>query len=146
MALPAEQRSVQARWDGGMRAVVTAGRFEIVVDEPETSGGADTGPQPTDYLLTSAASCFTLAMAWVAAKRGLELPGLAVRATGTYEGMRFAHIAMAVIADVPPGVLEGLIPHAERVCYVTNTLRHSPQLEVSVGSTDEARTGGENAP
>ena len=80
-----------------------------------------------------------------AAKRGLELPGLQVRATGTYEGMRFARIAMAVIADVPPGVLEGMIPHAERVCYVTNTLRHGPQLEVSVGSTDDARRGGENA-
>lgn len=146
MAVPAEQRSVHARWDEGMRAVVTAGRFEIVVDEPTAEGGSDTGPQPTDYLLTSVASCFTLAMAYVAAKRGLELPGLQVRATGTYEGLKFARIAMAVAADVPPDVLEGLIPHAERVCYVTNTLRHSPQLEVSVCSTEDAPTGAENVP
>ncbi len=54
--MAAEPRSVHARWDGGMRAVVQAGDFQIVVDQ--------------------------------------------------------------------------LIPHAERVCYVTNTLRRGPQVQI----------------
>ena len=143
--MPAEQRSVLARWDEGMRAVVSAGSFEIVVDEPATAGGSATGPQPTDYLLASVASCFTLAMAYVAAKRGLELPGLQVRTTGTYAGMKFAHLTVEVTSDVPADVMEELIPHAERVCYVTNTLRHSPKLDISVCSPEDAQTAVENA-
>ena len=44
--MAASERSVSARWDGGWRAVVTAGEFELLVDEPETvDGGTGTGPQ-----------------------------------------------------------------------------------------------------
>ena len=130
MAASAEPRSVHARWDGGMRAVVQAGDFQIVVDEPHSAGGTDTGPQPTDYLLASVASCFTLAMAHVAAKRGLGLPGLQVRVLGTYEGLEFAQIEVVVTVDGPLDVVDQLIPHAERVCYVTNTLRRGPQVQI----------------
>ena len=130
MAVSAEPRSVHARWDGGMRAVVQAGDFQIVVDEPHSAGGTNTGPQPTDYLLASVASCFTLAMAHVAAKRGLALPGLQVRVLGTYEGLEFAQIEVVVTFDGPLDVVEQLIPYAERVCYVTNTLRRGPQLQI----------------
>ena len=46
------QRIVSADWDGGWRAVVTAGEFELRVDEPPTvDGGTGTGPQPTELLL-----------------------------------------------------------------------------------------------
>ena len=130
MAVSPEPRRVHARWDGGMRALVRAGDFQIVVDEPHSAGGTHTGPQPTDYLLASVASCFTLAMAYVAAKRGLTLSGLQVQALGTYEGLEFAKIEVVVTADGPIEVVEQLIPHAERVCYVTNTLRRAPGLQI----------------
>ena len=130
MAVPAELRTVVSRWDGGMRAVVQAGDFQIVVDEPPSAGGTDTGPQPTDFLLVSVASCFTLAMAYVAAKRGLTLSGLQVQALGTYEGLEFARIEVVVTTDGPIDVVDQLIPHAERVCYVTNTLRRGPQVQI----------------
>ena len=63
------ERTVRTRWDGGMRAVTQAGNFEVVVDEPERSGGTDTGPQPTDLLLVSVSSCIALALAWAAGRR-----------------------------------------------------------------------------
>jgi putative redox protein len=79
------ERSVSARWDGGLRAVVTAGEFELKVDEPETvAGGTNTGPQPTELLLGAVASCFTLAVAHSAGKRQVPLRGLEVQVTGTY--------------------------------------------------------------
>ena len=55
------QRSVTARWTGGMRAEVDAGGFALVADEPETFGGTGSGPQPTELLLASIASCFVAA-------------------------------------------------------------------------------------
>lgn len=128
----AGERTVTARWDGGLRAVVTAGGFEMVVDEPESvRGGTGTGPQPTEVFLASVASCFTIAMAYSAAKRGIELSGLHVEATGTYDGPRFAAIRVAVTTAAPQGdELATLMAAAERVCYVTRTLTSSPEVEI----------------
>jgi organic hydroperoxide reductase OsmC/OhrA len=71
-------------------------------------------------------------MAWVAKKRSIELLGLTVSVVGSYEGPRFARIAVSISSDSPREVLEPLIPEAERVCYVSNTLRNQPELVVDI--------------
>ncbi|HEU0286189.1 MAG TPA: OsmC family protein [Nocardioidaceae bacterium] len=125
-------RTAHTTWDGGMRAVTDVGRFSVVVDEPESAGGTDTGPQPTDLLLASITSCMALSIAWVAKKRGIELSGLEVTGVATYKGLRFDRVAISVSSDTPRDVVEELIPDAERLCYVSNTLRHQPELTVEV--------------
>jgi putative redox protein len=125
-------RTVHTRWDGGMRAVTQVGDFEVVVDEPETAGGTDTGPQPTDLLLVSVSSCFALALAFVARKRGVDLLGLDVTAIGRYEGLKFCEISLSISSDSPRSVVEDLLPEAKRVCYVSNTLQRQPELTVEV--------------
>lgn len=128
------ERTVRSRWDGGLRAVVDAGGFELVVDEPESAGGTGTGPQPTELLLASVASCMTLAMAWSARKRDVELTGLHVAVTGTYDGPQFSDLRIVVTADAPSGAaLDALVASAERVCYVTRTLRLGPTITVVAG-------------
>jgi putative redox protein len=87
---------------------------------------------PTEYLLAAMASCYTLALAWAAGKRGIDLPGLTVTATGTYDGPRFSRIQLSVESDAPPDVVERLVEPALRVCYVSNTLAASPPIEVTV--------------
>ena len=124
--------SVTARWEGGWRCRVAAGGFDLVVDEPERSGGTGTGPMPTEYLLAAMASCYALALAWAAGKREITLPGLAVTATGTYDGPRFTRLQLSVESEAPPHVVEQLVEPALRVCYVSNTLAASPPIEVSV--------------
>ena len=126
------ERTVRTRWDGGMRTVTQAGNFEVVVDEPETSGGTDTGPQPTDLLLVSVSSCLALALAFVARKRGVDLLGLDVTAVGRYAGLKFDKISVTISSASPRSVVEDLLPEAKRVCYVSNTLRHQPELAVEV--------------
>lgn len=124
-------RTVQSRWEGGLRAAVHAGGFELTVDEPESVGGTDQGPQPTDLLLASVASCFTLAVAYSAAKRDIALEGLDVGVTGRYDGPRFSGLRIEVRANRPAGdELARLVSAAERVCYVTNTLRRPPEIEI----------------
>jgi putative redox protein len=123
-------RTACTHWDGGMRAVTRVGEFDVVVDEPRTFGGTDTGPQPTDLLLASISSCFALAIAFVARKRGIELRGLDVTAVGRYDGPRFDRISLSISSASPQAVIEDLIPEAQRVCYVSNTLRNPPQLIV----------------
>ena len=134
----ATENSVQARWDGGLRAVVSAGGFEIEADEPASAGGGGTGPQPTELLLASIASCFTLAVAYTARKRDVVLSGLEVDVTGRYDGPRFDAFRITVHAAEPRGeALTELITAAQRVCYVTRTLASPPEIEIVVG----ARTG-----
>ena len=128
--MTATERSVSARWTGGLRATVDAGGFPVVADEPESVGGTGTGPQPTELLLASIASCFTLAMAYSAAKRNVPLDGLEVDVTGHYDGPRFDAFRITVRAVTPQGPeLDGLVTAAKRVCYVTRTLASPPEIE-----------------
>lgn len=128
----ATERTVRARWEGGLKAVVRAGGFEVVSDEPESVGGTGTGPQPTELLLASIASCFTLALAYSAGKRAVELTDVEVEVTGRYAGPRFESFRISVHASNPRGAeLDRLIASAQRVCYVTNTLASSPRIEIT---------------
>lgn len=121
-----------ARWRGGWRCDVQAGGFALVVDEPADAGGTGLGPMPTDLLLASLSSCYALALAWAARKRGFELPDLEVTATGTYEGPRFAALALTVTTSLDVGLMTPLLEPALRVCYVSNTIARAPSITVSL--------------
>lgn len=125
------ERTVRAEWAGGLKAMVHAGEFELVSDEPESAGGTGAGPQPTELLLASIASCFTLALAYSARKWSVELTDLEVEVTGRYDGPRFDSFQILVRTGAPRGDdLDRLIRSAERVCYVTRTLTSSPKIEI----------------
>lgn len=128
------ERTVASSWHGGYHCTVRAGEFELEVDEPASVGGTDRGPQPTDLLLASVASCFTLALSHSAKRRSLELSALEVSVTGVYEGLRFSEIRVSARLGVDPGEVDALVRAAERVCYVTNTLRRDVDLHVGAVS------------
>jgi putative redox protein len=133
---PAQQRtgtrSATAVWRGSWRCDVQAGDYSITVDEPVSVGGTGEGPMPTDLLLASASSCYALALAWAARKRGFELPDLQVTAVGEYGGPRFARITLQVSTSLPRERLEPLLEPAQRACYVSQTLARQPELSVEV--------------
>lgn len=122
---------VVAEWKGGWRATVTAGDFTFGVDEPESAGGTDTAPMPTDYLLGAAASCYALALQWAATKHQVTLPDLKVTATGEYDGARFSEIRLLVESTLAREQLEPLLEPAHQVCYVSNTLAERPVVEIA---------------
>lgn len=132
------ERTVHARWSGGLRAVVDAGGFEVVSDEPEeVPGGTGSGPQPTELLLASIASCFTIALAYSAQRRKIELSGLEVEVTGHYDGPRFDAFRITVTTAEPQGeTLDKLMEMAKRVCYVTRTLSAPPQIDFVTAVAD----------
>ncbi|MGH9101483.1 MAG: OsmC family protein [Acidimicrobiales bacterium] len=125
--------AVIASFEGGYRCRVTMGRFGVVVDEPAEVGGGDEGPPPTELLLGSLASCFALAVAHVARKRGTEVEDLSVEAAGDYEGLGFSRLRLTVRSNHPRAELEGIVARAGDYCYVSNTLARAPQVEVRLG-------------
>lgn len=123
-------RVVTARWDGAMASTVTIGGTDWRIGDDLTDADGALAPMPTEALLASVASCFALAMAWVAAKRDIELPGLSVDVSADYDGPRISAIDIAVRSDASRDVIDQLLPRAQRVCYVTNTLRQAPDIAV----------------
>jgi uncharacterized OsmC-like protein len=122
-----------------MRAVVSARQFEFVVDEPPESGGLDTGPMPTEYLLGALAACYSIALAWVARKRDIALAPFTVDVHGTYDGPSVTRVEIVVHLDAPaPDEIDTLLERAGKVCYVSNTLRRQPTVEVVLARTAAA--------
>jgi organic hydroperoxide reductase OsmC/OhrA len=126
--------AVTAYWEGGYSCrVVARDKFELRADEPPGEGGTDTGPRPTELLLAALASCFTMALAYVARKGGVELPGdLAVTATGEYAGPRFRKMRVEASCSLPRADLDRLVREAVRFCWVSNTIKGGPELEFAV--------------
>jgi putative redox protein len=121
-----------ATWRGGWLCSVDAGGYKLTVDEPSSVGGTGRGPMPTDLLLASLCSCYALALAWAARRQGIDLPDLTVTATGTYDGQCFGALELVVRTSLLPDVVEPLIEPAKRVCYVSNTLRDPPGIDVVI--------------
>jgi putative redox protein len=126
----ADRLEVSATWMGGYESRVRARGHEITVDEPGSAGGRDSGMMPTEAFCASIASCFCLALAHVAAKRGRELPGLRVivRAERAGRELRYTGFEIEAQADVPERELGALLEPARRVCWVSNTLAHGVEL------------------
>ena len=52
---------------------VQAGPHSLIVDDPVEAGGAETGPDPYDYLSIALAGCTALTLRIYARHKGLEL-------------------------------------------------------------------------
>jgi putative redox protein len=129
---------VGATWLGGYESRVEARGHELVIDEPLTSGGADHGMMPTEALCAALASCFCLALAHAAGKRGRELPGLrvVVRAERAGHELRYARFDVEAQAEVAAEELAELMDPARRFCWVSNTLAGGVELTYRYTSVD----------
>lgn len=118
---------------------MTVRDFTIVADEPPHVGGSDAGPTPTELLLASLASCFTMALAYAARRAELELPtDLAVNVSGHHRGPRFDRVEVAVRTAEPSDALASLLDTAATYCYVSNTLSHPPEMSYYLQAADQA--------
>ncbi len=122
---------VQALRRGPLSAAVTARQHAIVVDEPASVGGGDAGMMPTEAFFAGLSSCFCLAVAHVAAKREIELPGLCVTVDAERLGreLRYGRIRVEVAAAAGDHDLAALVERAKPFCWVSNML--DPDLEVT---------------
>lgn len=124
----------RAVWRGGM-AVDVAGRGHALrVDEPTEFGGDDSGPMPTEVLAAALASCMCIAVAWAARKRRVELRDLAVEVRMHREPgqPRHGRYEVRVESSAAQELLEPCVSLGARYCWVTNTLKHPPEIAYTV--------------
>jgi putative redox protein len=127
----ADALRVVATSEGGWAARVTVRSHELLVDEPPTAGGGDSGPMPTELLCAALASCFCLALVHVANKRGQELPELRVTVEAERAGreLRYGRLRVEAQAAVETAQLAALVKQARPFCWVSNTLAEDLEVE-----------------
>jgi putative redox protein len=74
------------RRDGFAHDVEIEGGHTIRIDEPQSAGGADTGPSPTRLVAAGLAACTAVTMEMYAERKGWELGPVEVEADVTYDG------------------------------------------------------------
>jgi putative redox protein len=130
----ADRISARSRATGRLAADVQVRGHALLVGEPPEFGGDDRGPMPTELLAASLASCMTLAVQYVAAKRDRTVPGLEVVVQATRAGSepRYGELTVTVSADLQHDELRELVDRARRFCWVSNTLSTPPAIEYAV--------------
>jgi putative redox protein len=97
-------RVVARRRGGFAHDVEIEGGHTVRIDEPEGTGGTDTGPSPTRLLAASLAGCIAVTVEMYAARKGWDVGAVEVDVDVAYEG--YAPRSFDVTLHVPEGLDE----------------------------------------
>ncbi len=131
------------------RLNLTAGKFKLVIDEPESLGGTDAGPTPVQVLLMALAGCLNVTGHAVARQQGIDIQGLRIKIEGSlnpdafmgrsFEARAgFQHIQVTIIADalsVTEEDLSAWLEETEKRCPVTDNIYHETEIDITVERT-----------
>jgi uncharacterized OsmC-like protein len=129
---------VQAVWKKNYQVEVIARQFRVPVDEAPEFHGDDTGMMPTELFLCSLASCFCLALVYVARKKKIEVKDMRVNVRGQKNLLNFIFSKLTVEVDssLPSELLEDIISLAKKYCFVSNTVSKSCPIEYVIRMQD----------
>jgi putative redox protein len=66
-------RAIARRENGTLKHTVEIRQHNVISDEPESSGGTDSGPSPQELLAASLASCSAVTMEMYAQRKGWDI-------------------------------------------------------------------------
>ncbi len=127
---------VQAIWKKNYQVEVKARQFQVPVDEAPEYHGEDTGMMPTELFLCSLASCFCLALVFVAKKRRIEVNDMRVNVKGKKDlkNFIFSNLLVEIESSLAPESLGDILPLAKKYCFVSNTVSKSCPIEYTIKS------------
>ena len=108
----------------------------VLIDRPESKGGADAGAMGGELLLVALGGCFMSTLLAAIKAREAAISNVNAAVDGTLEGTpsRFTAVTMTVTAEAADREqLQKLVTIAERTCIVANTLKDAVALSVVVG-------------
>jgi uncharacterized OsmC-like protein len=149
------------RWIGGAHNRTTIRDFyaanqedtsraeEFVVDagEPAILVGADTGPNPAEYLLHALAACLTTSLVYVAAARGVELTEVESTLEGDMDvqgalglsddhrnGFERIRVSFRVVGNAPAEKLREVVERARQRSAVFDMVTNGVPVTVGVAT------------
>jgi putative redox protein len=128
------EQEIRVSHDGGDRYRIAIGEHEVIVDQPVSAGGADSGPTPTDLFVASLASCTAHYAGRFLARHGIDAAGLEVSATFESGGRpnRVSDVELRlVVPSLPEGEDDRLRAVVEH-CTVKNSIAEPPSIELEI--------------
>ena len=71
-------RAIARRENGTLKHEIEVRQHHVTADEPESSGGSDSGPNPQELLAASLASCSAITMEMYANRKGWDIGDVVV--------------------------------------------------------------------
>ena len=127
--------------EAGARFAAQIRSHRVIVDQPERSGGDDSGPTPLELLGTALGTCIAYYVQQFMQARGLPYAGVRVEveqhkaSSPSRIGVFVARVI--VPGPVPTAYLE-LLERVARSCPAHSTLTHSAQVLVTIQSVAAA--------
>jgi putative redox protein len=127
-------RDVQVSSDGSkLGQDITIGGFRLRADEPLDKGGADTGPEPHEFVLSALGACTAMTLRLYAARKGWPLTRVRVTLNGgPVEGKYAITRSITLDGELDAEQRQRLIEIATR-CPVHRTLTGEVTIETKEG-------------
>ncbi|USB31653.1 OsmC family protein [Paenibacillus sp. YPG26] len=128
------QDSVQVR--------TTSRNFELIIDEPESLGGTNTGMNPVEALLASLGACQAIVARVYASKFGVQLDDFRVEAEGEIDldgffdkspvrpGYSDIRYTFRIRTDSPKDKIDEFVRFLESKCPVGDTIANPVNLRL----------------
>jgi len=121
---------------GGMKFVVHHRDLELVTDQPADQGGENTALTPAEIFIASLGACVGVYIVAFARRHDIAVEGLRIEVGyDVVEGPRRAgRVGLQVKLPQPVSPADrAALQRAAETCFVHNSLRHPPQVEITVG-------------
>lgn len=133
---------VQGQLKAGFAIEVNCGTHKLVMDQPRTAFGQDSGPTPLEAILAALAGCFGTIGRFLAHQQHIELrgmqfaieadydpDGLLGRRTDVRPGFQTLRLAVTIDADLDAAGKRAFLAEVERRCPLADNLLHGTTLQ-----------------
>ncbi len=136
---------VRAHSENATKTVVSARKFNMVIDEPADLGGSDAGPNPVEYVLAAFAGCLNVMGHIIAKEMNFELRSIQIDLSGNLNparlfGMSFDEragykeivVVLKPDCDADDDTLEKWAKEIENRCPVSDNIQHTTPVKIKV--------------
>lgn len=127
----------------GVQVKVKSRNFEIIIDEPESLGGTDTGMNPVELLLSALGACQAIVARVYAKKFNIEFDNLWIELEGDLDTDGFLNKSdvrpgysdirynIHIETDAPKGKVDEFVAFIETKCPVGDTIANPVNLKLN---------------
>jgi putative redox protein len=125
---------IHVRHEGGDRYRIEIAGHEIVVDQPVSAGGTDTGPTPTDLFVGTIAACTAHYAGRFLARHAVDPTGLEVDAAFRVgdRPARVTDVELRLVVPALPEALEDRFRAVVEHCTVKNSIVTAPEVDLRI--------------
>jgi ribosomal protein S12 methylthiotransferase accessory factor len=126
---------MEVTFPGNLKVEAAVGDFRVVTDQPETSGGDNTAPSPTEYFLVSIATCSAYFALKFCRTRGIDYSTMRLKMGHEWDSEQKRYPRITIELTLPedfPDKYRTAIIKAMDQCVVKQHLHNPPEFDISV--------------